>query len=834
MFSRLADRKTLYDSFTDDRLADMPRTDDLSFSSPSALFSSDTQSAQDPALIQSNGNAPIMGTAGNDLLANPGLTDDSLFGLQGADTLFSFGGVDLLFGGDGDDLLQGGDLADWLYGDGDNDSLYGDDGLDVLYAANEAGIADVEATSRNLLIGGAGADMLFGSFGQDTLYGGNDEDFLTGGAGADYLHGGAAADLFLIDLSVSLDLASRFGAADTIADFSLSEGDVLSFGLVSGVVAGPTGTATLVWRGSLVAPNGPMEGFFLPGDDMGPSYLQAWLLVSSPEATAREGWVVIDLDQNGLLGTTDILFRLQSADLQQAQVFQAIDPASFAGWAGDADGDVLEARAVGSRLFGLGGADALLGGNGNDWLSGGDGQDTLAGDAGDDQLWGGAGDDWMLGGNGHDALYAYGPGTAESDDVAAVNRLEGEAGNDSLFGGLGSDWLLGGSSNDVLYGDDGIDSLEGGSGNDTLLGSEGTDSLIGGSGTDSIDGGGGDDTIAHGEASDRLVGGDGFDWIVISTNTSINLGGLENQANSGSWIAQFEAVDARATSGSVTLLGGMEANYLISGSGQDSLNGDAGDDILQAGIGNDSLAGGSGLNIMSGGTGDDRYTVDSLDDLVLEAYAEGNDTVIAAVDFYLPPEVEVLILAPGSDARRGGGGFGNDRLIGNANANQLFGGDGDDTLAGGNGADQLEGGDQNDLLIGGSEADILSGDAGQDSLDGGAENDTLIGGDGADTMAGGAGDDLYWMVETDDVLLEAPALGSDTVITMCDLLLPQNLEFLVVAENISNLSLVGGSKQDIMLGNGLSHFFDGRGGDDLILAGGQSLTDITALFEGWF
>ena len=80
MFSRLADRKTLYDSFTDDRLADMPRTDDLSFSSPSALFSSDTQSAQDPALIQSNGNAPIMGTAGNDLLANPGLTDDSLFG----------------------------------------------------------------------------------------------------------------------------------------------------------------------------------------------------------------------------------------------------------------------------------------------------------------------------------------------------------------------------------------------------------------------------------------------------------------------------------------------------------------------------------------------------------------------------------------------------------------------------------------------------------------------------------------------------------------------------------------------------------------------------------
>jgi len=834
MFSRLAVGKTLYDTFTDDRLTDGPRIEDSFLFSDSALQSLDPQSAPNTTFSLNNSDAPIMGTAGNDLLSNPGLTDDLLFGLQGADTLLSFGGVDLLFGGEGEDLLLGGDLADWLYGDGGNDSLYGEDGWDVLYAANEAGIAADTATSRNLLIGGAGGDLLFGSVGQDSLYGGDDEDFLTGGAGADWLNGGAAADLFLIDLTTDQTLASSFGAADTIADFSLSEGDSFSFGLTDGVLVGPSGPAPLIWRGSILAPNGPVAGFVLPGADLGAGYLQAWLLTSSPEMTARGGWVVIDLDQNGQLGAPDIMFRLQSNDLPPGQVFWAADPASFAGWAGNAEGDLLEARASGSRLFGLGGADAILGDIGNDWLSGGDGEDTLAGDAGNDQLWGGADNDWLLGGNGNDALYAYGPSIAENDDRTAANRLEGEAGNDSLYGGLGTDWQLGGSGNDILYGDEGADSLEGGSGNDTLLGADGTDSLIGDGGTDSIDGGGGDDTIAYGEISDRLVGGDGLDWIVISISLSFDFSVSENQALSGAWIAEFEAVDAGAAIGSVTLMGGTESNYLISGSGHDSLHGNAGDDMLQAGVGNDSLAGGSGLNIMAGGAGDDLYIIDNADDLVMEAYFEGNDTIIAAVDCYLPPEAEVLILAPDSAAIRGGGGLGHDRLIGNANANQLSGGDGADTLEGGHGADTLEGGEQNDILTGGNEADILSGDAGRDMLEAGAGNDTLIGGEDADTMTGGAGDDLYLFVDLTDLIIEGSASGGDTVITMCDFLMPTNIEVLVVAPNISNLFLSGSIADDVMIGNGLSHRFEGGAGNDVILADGQNLDDITSLFANWF
>lgn len=793
-------------------------------------FSVSLESTSASSLVATAGETPIIGTAGDDFLSIPGMTDDSLFGLQGADTLISSGGVDILFGGTGDDLFYSGNLADWLYGDGGNDTLYGEDGWDILCADNEVGIEGDDETSRNLLVGGSGGDILIGSRGRDTLLGGDDQDSLAGGGGADWLQGGNGADIFLIDLSINTNQVSSFAAADTIADFSLAEGDVLSFGLIGGMLAGPNGPVPLVWRGSLSAPSGPIPGLALPGDDLGAGYLQAWLLTPDAASTRNGGWVVIDLDQNGLLGTPDIIFRLQAADLDSGLLFTAADPQSFAAWAGASGSDVLQARASGSQLLGLGGADVLLGGNGNDCLSGGDGQDTLAGDAGDDQVWGGTGDDWLLGGDGDDLLYASGPGVMEIDNPDAANRLEGENGNDSLYGSLGLDYLLGGSGNDFLSGDAGTNTLEGGTGNDTLLGGIGSDSMIGGSGADSLNGGAGNDTLIYGEIADRLDGGDGFDWLVISNGLSINLSMAENQVSGGAWLARFEAVDASASSGAVTLLGGGEDNFFLGGSGRDSILGAAGDDILQGGSGNDTLIGGSGLNVLEGGTGDDLYVIASADDLVIEAYGGGNDTIIAACDFYLPPEIEVLILAPGSAALRGGGGLGDDRLIGNANPNQLLGGDGNDTLDGGDGADTLEGGDQDDILNGGNQADILSVGAGRDCLDGGAGSDTLIGGEDADTLAGGAGNDLYILVDPGDLIIEAPAAGNDTVITMSDLVMPANIEVLVVGEIASSLYLVGRTLDDIMIGNGLGHRFDGGAGNDVILAGGQSLSDIMLLF----
>ncbi|MCA3359457.1 MAG: hypothetical protein ING02_15795 [Roseomonas sp.] len=776
----------------------------------------------------------MIGSAGNDYLAKSGITDDTFFGLQGADTLLSYGGVDILFGGAGDDLLYSGDLADWLYGDGGNDTLYGEDGWDILYADNETRVEGDDETSRNLLIGGAGGDVLSGSRGRDTLLGGDDQDTLSGGGGADWLQGGTGADNFLINLSINPITVSSFTDADTVADFSLSEGDTLSLGLTGGMLTGPNGPTPLVWRGSLLAPGGPTLGLALPGDDLGAAYLQAWLLIPDSALARNGGWVVLDLDQNGSLGTVDIVFRLQASDLSSGLLFTAADTQSFAAWAGASGDDVLQARSSGSRLFGLGGADVLLGGNGNDSLSGGDGSDTLAGDNGDDQLWGGAGNDWLLGSNGNDALYASGPGVTEIDDTSAINRLEGEGGNDSLYGGLGSDCLIGGAGNDFLVGDDGADTLEGGTGNDTLSGGTGTDSLIGGAGTDSIDGGSGNDTIVYGETSDRLDGGDGFDWLVISNGLSFNLSVTENQASGGAWLARFEAVNASASSGAVTLVGGGEDNILIGGSASDSILGAAGDDLLQGGPGNDTLVAGSGLNIVEGGAGNDRFIVESVDEVVIEYYSDGNDTIIASCDFYLPAEVETLVLAPGSAAMRGGGGLGNNLLIGNSHANELLGSEGSDTLESGDGADTLQGGEQDDILLAGNQADILYGGEGNDSLDGGAADDTVIGGAGADTMAGGGGDDFYVLDDIEDLILENSMAGNDTIMTTTDLLIPANIEIIVVGQGASGLSLLGGGLGDIIFGNGSGHDFEGGLGNDIILADGLNPANILALFDGWF
>ncbi|MFM7416974.1 MAG: calcium-binding protein, partial [Alphaproteobacteria bacterium] len=281
------------------------------------------------------------------------------------------------------------------------------------------------------------------------------------------------------------------------------------------------------------------------------------------------------------------------------------------------------------------------------------------------------------------------------------------------------------------------------------------------------------------------------------------------------------------------LEGGDQDDALSGGNQADSLSGDIGRDSLDGGAGNDTLDGGEGADTLAGGAGNDLYILDSTDDLVLEASASGNETVVAAFDFNLPPEVEVLILTPGSAAIRGTGGLGHNLLIGNANPNELLGGDGDDTLDGGDGADTLEGGGQNDFLAGGNDADILAGSAGRDSLNGGVGNDTLIGGTDADTMAGGSGDDLYLIVDPEDVVLEGPDGGQDTIITMSDLLMPAEVEVLIVGESASNLYLVGRALDDIIIGNGLGHRFEGGAGNDVILAGGQSLTDILTLFEGW-
>ena len=84
----------------------------------------------------------------------------------------------------------------------------------------------------------------------DTIDGGAGNDTITGGAGADGLTGGLGADVFVFSGSTT-----ALNGADTIADFAVAQGDVLSFAsvLTSGAIANATvGTAiTLASTGAL-------------------------------------------------------------------------------------------------------------------------------------------------------------------------------------------------------------------------------------------------------------------------------------------------------------------------------------------------------------------------------------------------------------------------------------------------------------------------------------------------------------------------------------------------------------------------------------------------------
>lgn len=780
-----------------------------------------------------SGTSPPIGTAGDDFLSVPGVTDDSLAGLGGNDTLLGFGGVDQLSGGTGNDWLDGGDLADALQGDAGDDTLLGGNGWDVMFADAPSGSSGDTATSRNLLRGEAGDDVLLGAHGRDTLDGGDGQDILNGGGGADWLFGGNDADTFLIDLSGNPGLASNFLAADTIADFSRTQGDVISFGLSNGVLQGAYGPAPLIWRGTLQTNSGPVAGLALPGAELGLGYLQAWYIPAANTDTEPGGWIVIDLDQDDALGTNDLLIRLVTSSFVPGNFYASATPGSFAGMAGSENDDALSAIASGSRLFGLGGADLLLGEAAADWFSGGADADSIFGLGGADQLWGGAGDDWLQGGNGHDALYADGPTLDDADAPEAANLLEGEAGNDSLFGGAGQDRLLGGDGDDFLYGADGADILEGSIGHDWLIGGDGGDSLVGGAGADTLEGGGGDDRLILQDATDRLDGGDGYDWLILSTGLFIDLGLEENQVTNGAWIAGFEAVDARTASAAMTVLGSHAANNIFGGSGNDSLSGNDGDDYLLGGGGHDTLAGGSGQNILEGGAGNDFYWIDGADDLASENPAAGSDTILAGIDFYLPSEIETLILSATGTAQRGIGNEGNNPIIGNALANELLGGAGHDTLQGGAGDDTLQGDAGNDHLIGGDGAgdwvsyanlsefgqnvvvnlanSAASGAAGSDWLQGiehvltGAGSDQIIGNAAANYLSAGSGLDMLW-----------GEAGADT--------LDGGEQDDMLSGGADGDLLIGGAGRDSLSGDaGSDTLFGGEGADTMAGGAGNDL-----------
>lgn len=173
------------------------------------------------------GNAVDMG-AGDDRFTGNGTVIGTIALGEGDDTLTAGDGGVAVEAGDGDDRVKGGEGDDRIDGGAGFDDLRGEGGADWLFGGAHAD-AVRGGEGEDTVIGSGGDDTLFGEEGADTVIGGkgadridagDGDDAIDGGTGDDRLFGGDGADDFAFDADAG---------SDTIADFSVTDGDTLTF-----------------------------------------------------------------------------------------------------------------------------------------------------------------------------------------------------------------------------------------------------------------------------------------------------------------------------------------------------------------------------------------------------------------------------------------------------------------------------------------------------------------------------------------------------------------------------------------------------------------------------
>ncbi len=868
-------------------------------------------------LLGGDGNDTLRGGAGDDMIDGGVGLQNTLVGDDGNDFIISSGGLayysfDNASGGAGHDVYQVNEGA-WL-SLGDDYSRSGEDS-DSLIVGGAASSARVSLnledegsnqtatisfvgssttvqikTQSNVVLGSfldsvsfsdgttwsqaqlheqmrgfatEGDDTLFGLNGEnanlvglagnDTLYGGSGNDTFDGGLGDDICYGRSGQNTFLFGRGDGHDSIIRNGSwsSSEINTLQFKEGispdDVQvtidrEYQTITFLIAG-TDDRVWIWQ--------PSFAKFADGT--------VWDLPT----------ILSKIGEGTYIG--DYIEGTDGADVLN-------------GWAGD------------DWLIGKGGDDAIDGGTGNDRLEGGAGTDFIAGGSDNDTINGGDGSDTLHGGSGDDSI--------SGDDLIWVDlgadQLFGDDGNDRLDGGFGDDQLFGGEGDDTLWDNWGTNILDGGAGDDQLTGNEFDDTFIGGAGNDSILSRRGNNTywFSRGDGHDVVVtypdsSADKFNVLrlgpnilpsdivasrvpdpgggnvalrigIAGTDDWITFNGFMYGGNSNYAYKSLQQIvfddgttwdleDLLELVGDVNRVGTPEADTLISGDGNDTLDGLGGDDSLVAAGGNDLLYGregsdfldgGAGNDTMHGGAGNDTFVVDSYSDQTWELAGEGVDTVRASIPWVLGAEIENGVLIGSSQYLTGNT---LDNLLTGSDAywNTLDGGAGADTMVGGQGYDTYvvdnaldvvveladEGFDSVNASVSyalGAHVENLSltgpgningtGNDLANSINGNSGGNRLDGGAGADNLSGGTGNDTYVVDTLLDVLDEGSGAGTDTV---------ESSVGWTLATNFENLTLIGGAAIDAtgnsvangLIGNSAANVLNGMGGADTMTGG---------------
>jgi len=762
----------------------------------------------DAAAIAGFAQRPIMGTAAADSLT--GTAGDDLFqGLAGNDQLFGLAGNDILDGGAGADIMTGG-LGDDIY--------VVDDAADAVVEAVDEGLDTVQSSVshqlsvnvESLTLVGTAVINGSGNALDNVLVGNSAVNVLTGGGGDDTYH---------------------IGAGDTVIEQADEGRDT--------IVTDQTYTLGANLENLMLVGSAPIDG---TGNDLDNVLIGNSAVNVLTGGKGNDTYVVsagdIVVEQVGegidtIQTTRSYQLGANVENLTLLETARRIEP--FLQLGPDANGatatSIYGGTAAGLQV-GIGNTrDNVLLGNGQEnVLEAGFGNDTLAGNGGLDVLRGGSGQDiYLFGlGSGIDVIDDVSTGEIDtiqleagiSPDQVIVTRQQiltdspiyslfpsgltltlalpnpdrnADAPADQMYIVYSS--LADFSTKQVRFADgtvwDGAMLLEksagepdpgpgitldGGNDDDLLIGTEANDRLNGFAGNDRLEGGAGNDLLDGGSGNDVLLGGDGRD----------------------------------------ALSGGEGDNELDGGAGDDSLSAIGGQNVLRGGAGNDSLSGQGLTNLLDGGAGNDNLFGLGTDTFVFGrgyGYDSANpgteDTILMSSDV-LPADVKLYSFEL-ENHRLGIQGTSDELQMGSSFPGQVVFADG--TVW-----------DQTYLIS--HEQQGMGTD----------RDDTMGGTSGADTLVGGKGDDLY-SAGDGDIVIEFPNEGNDTITTLLDYALPENVENLIF--NLNSQAVLGiGNDLDNVIEGSPDHgsgdgdnILDGGAGND-VLIGGASIPSFTETGDG--
>jgi Ca2+-binding RTX toxin-like protein len=277
------------------------------------------------------------------------------------------------------------------------------------------------------------------------------------------------------------------------------------------------------------------------------------------------------------------------------------------------------------------------------------------------------------------------------------------------------------------------------------------------------------------------VNGDG----IMDILTDITYNGPWNEDHTKQFYLYLGKLDV-----AVNRTGWGTDDRIFGGSKNDTLRGLAGDDRLQGNAGNDLVVGGSGDDTLLGSAGNDTLRGgpgrDALDGGPAVDTADYSDTTAA---------VSVA-------------------LNGAAKVNVKVGGVNEDTLRR---IENVTGGSKNDSLTGDGLANTLIGNAGADPLKGGAGNDVLKGGLGRDLLIGGSGSDTADYSDKNKPVSVVLKAAADAKVKVSG----------IVEDTIRGIeNVIGGSKNDLLIGDQLVNRLVGNAGADVLKGGAGNDTII--------